>query len=115
LGAAAIGSIFAFSSPSRNHFPQMPVFFYGGRLDSPVDRRTKFALARVTPVIWRSFGTWRMSQMGLMHVLIHWLTANATILAILVTVGVALLLVCCVECTKCPGREKDDLFKRREV
>ncbi len=50
-----------------------------------------------------------------MHVLIHWMAANANVLAILVTVGVALLLVCCVQCTKCPGREKDDLFKRREV
>jgi hypothetical protein len=27
-----------------------------------------------------------------------------------VTVGVGLLLVCCIECTKCSRREKDDLF-----
>jgi hypothetical protein len=45
----------------------------------------------------------------------HWLTAHANVLAILVTIGVAFLLVCCLECTKCPGREKDELFKRREV
>ncbi len=39
--------------------------------------------------------------------------ANANILAIVVTVGVALLLVCCLECTNCSCRDKDDLFKRR--
>ena len=50
-----------------------------------------------------------------MRILIHWFMANANVLAILVTVGVAFLLVCCLECTKCPGREKDDLFKRHEL
>ncbi len=47
-----------------------------------------------------------------MHVLIHWFATNANLLAILVTLGVGILLVCCVECTKCPRREKDELFKR---
>jgi hypothetical protein len=28
---------------------------------------------------------------------------------------VAVLVVCCLECTKCGCREKDDLFHRREV
>jgi hypothetical protein len=50
-----------------------------------------------------------------MHTLLHWFQANANLIAILVTVAVALLLVCCLQCTKCPHREKDDLFKRREV
>lgn len=50
-----------------------------------------------------------------MRGLTHWIAANANLLAFLVTVGVAFLLVCCLECTKCPGREKDELFKRREV
>jgi hypothetical protein len=50
-----------------------------------------------------------------MHTLIHWFAAHETILAILITAGVALLLVCCLECTRCPCREKDDLFTRREV
>jgi hypothetical protein len=50
-----------------------------------------------------------------MRVLAHWLVINANLLAILVTVAVALLLVCCLQCTKCPCREKDDLFKRHEV
>jgi len=50
-----------------------------------------------------------------MHSLIHWFAANSNLLAILVTVGVAVLLVCCLECTKCPCRDKDDLFKRHEL
>jgi len=50
-----------------------------------------------------------------MRALTHWIVANANLLAFLVTVGVAFLLVCCLECTKCPAREKDELFKRREV
>jgi hypothetical protein len=49
-----------------------------------------------------------------MHTLIHWFTMNANLMAILVTVGVALLLVICLQCTKCPCAEKDDLFRRRE-
>ena len=47
--------------------------------------------------------------------LVHWLEANATVLAILVTIGVAVLLICCLECSDCSKREKDDLFKRHEV
>jgi hypothetical protein len=50
-----------------------------------------------------------------MHNIFHWFAVHANFLAILVTVGVAILLVCCLECTKCGCREKDDLFKRREV
>jgi hypothetical protein len=50
-----------------------------------------------------------------MHTLAHWLVSNANVLAILVTIGVAVLLVCCLECTSCPCREKDELFRRHEV
>jgi hypothetical protein len=50
-----------------------------------------------------------------MHSIIAWLWTNATVLAVLVTVGVAVLIVCCLECSKCGCREKDELFKRREV
>ena len=46
-----------------------------------------------------------------MHIVVHWFAANADVLAILVTLGVAILLVCCLECTKCPCRDKDDLFR----
>ncbi len=50
-----------------------------------------------------------------MQHLMGWLAVNGSVLAVLVTVGVAVLLVCCVECTRCPKREKDNLFDRREV
>lgn len=50
-----------------------------------------------------------------MHSIAHWFLTYANFLAILVTVGVAVLLVCCLECSKCPRREKDDLFKHHEV
>lgn len=50
-----------------------------------------------------------------MQTLSHWLVENGIVLAVLVTVGVAVLLVCCVECTRCPKREKDEIFHRHEV
>jgi hypothetical protein len=50
-----------------------------------------------------------------MHNLIHWFAANGSILAVLVTAGVAVLLVCCLGCSNCPSRDKDDLFKRHEL
>ncbi len=50
-----------------------------------------------------------------MQHLAHWLAVNGSVLAVLVTVGVAVLLVCCLECTKCGRREKDDLFKHHEL
>lgn len=49
-----------------------------------------------------------------MTTFVHWLQVNASILAVLVTVGVAILLVCGLKCCDCSCREKDDLFKRRE-
>ena len=49
-----------------------------------------------------------------MQHLAHWIAANGIVLAVLVTVGVAVLLFCCLECTKCGSREKDDLFKHRD-
>jgi len=50
-----------------------------------------------------------------MNGFIQWLEVNANIFAVLVTVGVAVLLICCLECSDCSKREKDDLFKRHEV
>ncbi len=47
--------------------------------------------------------------------LMHWLGVNGNILAVLIAVGVAVLLACCLECSNCGCREKDDLFKRHEV
>jgi hypothetical protein len=50
-----------------------------------------------------------------MHDLAHWIAMNGGVLAVLVTVGVAVLLVCCLGCTKCGRREKDNLFKHHEL
>jgi hypothetical protein len=47
--------------------------------------------------------------------LVHWLVANGSLLAIIATAGVAILLVCCLECTDCPGREKDELFRHHSA
>ena len=47
--------------------------------------------------------------------LFHWFLSNESVLAVLVTVGVAVLLICCLECSHCPSRDKDDIFKRHEV
>jgi len=50
-----------------------------------------------------------------MHNAIHWFATNGTVIAVLVTVGVAVLLVCCLGCSNCPSRDKDDLFRRHEM
>jgi hypothetical protein len=50
-----------------------------------------------------------------MHNVLHWFASYASVLAILVTLGVAVLLVCCLECTNCSCRDKDDIFSRHEL
>jgi hypothetical protein len=50
-----------------------------------------------------------------MQHLMHWIATNGSVLAVLVTVGVAVLLVSCLQCTHCGRREKDEFFKRHEV
>jgi hypothetical protein len=47
--------------------------------------------------------------------LMNWISANGTLMAVIVTGGVAVLLVSCLGCTNCGCREKDELFKRREI
>jgi hypothetical protein len=47
--------------------------------------------------------------------MVHWFFLNAGVLAVLVTVGVAILLVCCLKCSDCSKRDKDDLFHRHEM
>jgi hypothetical protein len=49
-----------------------------------------------------------------MQHLMNWIAANGSILAVMVTVGVAVLLVSCLGCTHCGGREKDAFFKHHE-
>ena len=50
-----------------------------------------------------------------MQTLAHWIAVNRSVLAVLVTVGIAVLLVACLECTHCPKRKKDEIFSRHEV
>jgi len=51
-----------------------------------------------------------------MHGFLHWFAANGIVCAVVVTVGVAVFLACSLGCcTSCPKREKDDLFRRREI
>jgi hypothetical protein len=50
-----------------------------------------------------------------MNSVVHWFGINASVLAVLVTVGVAVLLICCLECSNCSCRDKDDLFHRHEM
>jgi len=53
---------------------------------------------------------WLMSMFSFLHGFV----AIETLVAALVTIGIALLLICCVECSHCPEREKDDLFRRKD-
>ena len=50
-----------------------------------------------------------------MQHLMHWLAVHGSILAVMVTAGVAVLLVVCLQCTHCGCREKDEVFNRHEV
>jgi hypothetical protein len=50
-----------------------------------------------------------------MHSLIHWFVVYENVIAVLVTLGVALLLVCCMECSDCSSRDKDDLFNHHAL
>ena len=45
-----------------------------------------------------------------MNSLVHWSRINASVLAVLVTLGVAVLLVCCLECSNCSCRRKTISF-----
>jgi hypothetical protein len=47
--------------------------------------------------------------------LIEWFKVYDNALAVLATVGVAVFLFCCLECTNCSRRDKDELFHRRKV
>jgi hypothetical protein len=50
-----------------------------------------------------------------MDSLIRWFTVYENAVAVLVTVGVALLVVCCLECMTSPPRDKDDIFNRHAM
>lgn len=50
-----------------------------------------------------------------MQSLVQWFTTFENALALLVTLGVAFFLFCCLECNDCPSRDKDDLFRHHAV
>ena len=50
-----------------------------------------------------------------MHSVIRWLMTSGNMLALVVTVGVAVLLVCCLGCARCPEQDKDDIFTHHGV
>jgi len=50
-----------------------------------------------------------------MHSLAHSLFSIGTLLAVLITVGVGVLLFCCLSCSSCGCKEKDDLFRRKSA
>jgi len=50
-----------------------------------------------------------------MERIIHWFMANSGVLSVLVTVAVVILLACCLKCSDCSHREKDDLFTRKDL
>jgi hypothetical protein len=45
----------------------------------------------------------------------HWMGINASVLAVLVTAGVAVFLVCCLKCSDCGSQEKDEFFNRHPM
>lgn len=46
-----------------------------------------------------------------MHRLSLWLMIGVSVLSVLVTVGITMFFACCMKCSDCSGRDKDDLFK----
>ena len=50
-----------------------------------------------------------------MESLIHWFAIDGNAISVLVTMGIAVLLACCLECSNCPSRDKDDLFRHHAL
>jgi hypothetical protein len=57
----------------------------------------------------------RSIRVGNMHSIAHSLFSFGTLLAVLITAGVAVLLFCCLSCSSCGCKEKDDLFRRKSA
>ena len=74
----------------------------------------EFDLVAVSFAAQQNFGVGCMVFFS-MNGLVHWFVTNGNVLAVVVTAGVAVLIICCLECTECPRREKDDLFRRHEL
>lgn len=50
-----------------------------------------------------------------MQSVLHWFATSGSVIAVMVTVGVAVLLVCCLGCSNCSSRDKDSIFGRHEL
>ncbi len=50
-----------------------------------------------------------------MNSLAHSLFSIGTLFAVLITVGVGVLLFCCISCSNCGCKEKDELFRRKSA
>ena len=90
-----------------------PTLGFSGRLGLPEAHQLRAFLQLLVFIPKAGFD--ENAGRRVMHNLMHWISSYASVLAILVTLGVAVLLVCCLECTNCPSREKDDLFRRHEM
>jgi hypothetical protein len=50
-----------------------------------------------------------------MHMMPHTLYTIGTIFAALITIGVGILIFCCLTCSNCGCKEKDELFRRKSA
>jgi hypothetical protein len=50
-----------------------------------------------------------------MHLLAHSLFWLGTLLAVVITVGAGVLVFCCLSCSSCGCKEKDELFRRKSA
>ena len=50
-----------------------------------------------------------------MSSLANWFAFSVNVFAVLVTIGVAVFLICCLECSDCSCRDKDEVFRRHEL
>ncbi len=50
-----------------------------------------------------------------MHLSPHTLLSFGTLLAVLITVGVGVLVFCCLSCTNCSCKDKDEFFRRKSA
>jgi hypothetical protein len=60
-------------------------------------------------------GLRRGNEAAIMNSLIHTLFSASFLFAGIITLGVGVLLFCCVGCTRCPGKEEDDLFRHHSA
>jgi len=50
-----------------------------------------------------------------MNALTRWLATDGNAFAVVVTAALAVLLACCLACTNCSCRDKDDIFRHHTV